>query len=328
VEIAAGSRLNTFAHCRFAELGAGGVHLSGGAFTEPPLTRVRDNLITDCEIGPYGRDFLSGCGVLSRHAAGTGVVHCDIHDGFYSGVSLGWTWGYLDSVARDNVVSDCHIHDIGKGVLNDMGGIYTLGAQPGTVLKGNRIHGIAGRTYGGWGFYPDEGTRYLLIEKNVVYDCRQGPLNIHYGREIEVRNNIFAGAENGMIHLGAQEPHKTVFFHSNIVWWKNGLPFNGGRYTEKPYVFRRAVLVPEFTRSDTMDIDYNLYWNPHGRREAVRFRTEPWEAWVKHGFDSHSAFADPLFADPEHGDFTLAPNSPVYALGFEPFDFSRVGPRE
>jgi len=37
--------------------------------------------------------------------------------------------------------------------------------------------------------------------------------------------------------------------------------------------------------------------------------------------------ADPRFRDPLHGDFTLAPDSPAPALGFEPIDLSDVGPR-
>ena len=34
------------------------------------------------------------------------------------------------------------------------------------------------------------------------------------------------------------------------------------------------------------------------------------------------------FADPEHGDFTLAPDSPAPStIGFVPIDLSTVGPR-
>ena len=37
--------------------------------------------------------------------------------------------------------------------------------------------------------------------------------------------------------------------------------------------------------------------------------------------------ADPLFKDPEHGDFALAADSPVRALGFEPLDPAAAGRR-
>jgi hypothetical protein len=45
------------------------------------------------------------------------------------------------------------------------------------------------------------------------------------------------------------------------------------------------------------------------------------------GFYKNAVVADPLFADPFNGDFTLPENSPVWDLGFEPIDVSDVGPR-
>jgi hypothetical protein len=37
--------------------------------------------------------------------------------------------------------------------------------------------------------------------------------------------------------------------------------------------------------------------------------------------------ADPLFVDPENGDFRLKPNSPALRMGFVPFDLRKVGLR-
>ena len=45
------------------------------------------------------------------------------------------------------------------------------------------------------------------------------------------------------------------------------------------------------------------------------------------GVDTHSLTVDPLFVDPENGDFRLKPNSPALKLGFVPFDMSKVGLR-
>ena len=44
-------------------------------------------------------------------------------------------------------------------------------------------------------------------------------------------------------------------------------------------------------------------------------------------YDIHSMAADPLFVDPEHGDYRLRPDSPALALGFQPIDMSRIGIR-
>ena len=43
--------------------------------------------------------------------------------------------------------------------------------------------------------------------------------------------------------------------------------------------------------------------------------------------DEHSLAEDPLFVDPENGDFRLKPDSPALKMGFVPFDMSKVGLR-
>src|SRR5579875_487287 len=78
------------------------------------------------------------------------IAHNHIHDLFYSGISCGWVWGYAESVSHDNRIEYNHIHDIGQRLLSDMGGIYTLGVQPGTVLRGNLIYNVEKHNYGGW----------------------------------------------------------------------------------------------------------------------------------------------------------------------------------
>jgi hypothetical protein len=51
------------------------------------------------------------------------------------------------------------------------------------------------------------------------------------------------------------------------------------------------------------------------------------EAWRGHGYDRESVVADPGFTDPAHDDYTLRPDSPLYALGFVPIPQERIGPR-
>ena len=45
------------------------------------------------------------------------------------------------------------------------------------------------------------------------------------------------------------------------------------------------------------------------------------------GVDANSRAVDPLFVDPENGDFRLKLNSPALKLGFVSFDMSKVGLR-
>ena len=61
------------------------------------------------------------------------------------------------------------------------------------------------------------------------------------------------------------------------------------------------------------------------RLDEVEPATE-WEAWQMAGADTHSVVANPLLTDPEHGDFTLQPESPALKLGFESIPFRDIGP--
>jgi hypothetical protein len=60
-------------------------------------------------------------------------------------------------------------------VLADGGGIYTLGFQPGAMLKGNVIWGVRRSpfTMGGApnnGIFFDQGSKAIKVEENVIYE--------------------------------------------------------------------------------------------------------------------------------------------------------------
>jgi hypothetical protein len=76
-----------------------------------------------------------------------------------------------------------HIHDVLKK-LADGGGIYTLGFQPGTILRGNHIHDVHRSSYavGGApnnGFFIDQGSKGYLFEANTVYATSGGAVRFN-----------------------------------------------------------------------------------------------------------------------------------------------------
>ena len=71
--------------------------------------------------------------------------------------------------------------------------------------------------------------------------------------------------------------------------------------------------------------DHNLYWNASGA--PVTFSGKSFTEWQAAGQDKDSLIADPLFVDAERNDFRLRPGSPATKIGFQPWDFSVVGPR-
>ncbi|MCK5174555.1 MAG: BNR-4 repeat-containing protein, partial [Planctomycetes bacterium] len=69
------------------------------------------------------------------------------------------------------------------------------------------------------------------------------------------------------------------------------------------------------------DMDNNLYYCLGNTGESRKALAE----YQRDGVDAHSLAADPLFVDPENGDFRFKTNSPALKLGIVPFDISKVG---
>src|SRR5205823_12252188 len=175
-----------------------------------------------------GKTCPSAVGIWVGQSFDNVIAHNEIHNLYYTGISLGWSWGYGDSLNRGNIVEHNHIHHIGKRgdgdgpILSDMGGVYLLGARPGTVVHNNVIHDVAGIKYGGWGVYLDEGSSNVLVEKNLVHHTSHGGFHLHYGRDNIARNNIFAfGGEQQLVRT-REEDHLGVTFDHNIVYWTSG----------------------------------------------------------------------------------------------------------
>lgn len=308
----------TLDRCTLSDLGAGGVkiwHTLGAApkgmtgSAQLPATTCRRITVTDCEIGDGGHRHHQAVGVLIGKCSGNKILHNHIHDFDYTGISVGWTWGYAESAAYGNIIEYNHVHDIGRGVLSDMGGIYLLGVAPGTRVRHNVFHDIWSRTYGGWAIYTDEGSTDVLIENNLAYRTNRQAFHQHYGRDNIVRNNIFAFGGEGQLARSREEGHCSLHFTRNIVL----LDEPAGRVAA--YAWNEKGLAS----------DHNLYWNFKGK---VAFNGNSFAAWRRLGMDAHSRVANPGFRNPRGGDFRLKPNSPALKIGFVPFDLSTVGPRQ
>jgi hypothetical protein len=323
-----GSRYNRISSCELSYLAAGGIRVNGGTDTSHPLLRTGYNQITDNLLHHYGEVFPSAVGLLLMHTHHNEILHNEIHHGWYTGISVGWVWGYKHSISTHNMIAYNHIHHIGgDGLLSDMGGIYTLGVSPGTVLRNNLIHDVNANHYGGWGIYNDEGTTHLLIENNIVYNTKFAPYNIHFCKEVTVRNNIFALGKLEQISRSRMEPHTSVYFENNIVYWKEGELFSQN-WKDKPYTFHTSAIGPTQELNSTFEVNYNLYYNPSLPADSVKYNGLTFAEWHAKGKDTHSQYGDPLFVDANKYDFRLKPDSPAFRLGFQPIDMSRVGVRK
>lgn len=318
VELRDGCMDVTLSHCNLTDLGAGGVkiwhtlaekmdgHTGGGQKVATSSQRIT---VSDCVIADGSHRHHQAVGVLIGKCSGNKILHNHIHGFDYTGISVGWTWGYAESGAYGNIIEFNHVHDIGRGMLSDMGGIYTLGVSPGTRIRHNVFHDITSRTYGGWAIYTDEGSTDILIENNLAYRTNRQGFHQHYGKNNTVRNNIFAFGGEGQIARGRLEAHCSFVFTNNIILADN----DDGNILTGDWKENGAVM------------NHNLYW--HMRRRKMDFDGGTFRQWQQRGMDRQSIVADPGFEDPAAGDFTLRKDSPAARIGFVPFDFSRVGPR-
>jgi len=212
-----GCHSNRVEGCELFDLGAGGVKVGPIRLGWEPDTNkwASSTIIRDNLIAHGGRVFPPAVGIWIGHASSNIVERNHIHDFYYTGISVGWRWGAGFSPAHHNLIADNHIHDVGQGVLSDLGGIYTLGESPGTVLRGNHIHDVCRARYGGWGIYFDEGSSNIVAEGNVVYNTQDAGLHQNYGSGNVVRNNLFAHGTNAAIQVSRPSEYNAIHFENN-----------------------------------------------------------------------------------------------------------------
>lgn len=323
IAIQEGSRTVTVQNCDFTDGGAGGITVTGGGAGSDPSTHTYGNRFTDNVMDGLGRRYAAGCGILLRHTYDNLLSHNTICNAYYSGISAGWVWGYVDNISRDNIIEYNHIHHIGNGPLSDMGGIYLLGQQPGTVVRGNCIHHVVCKHYGGWGIYSDEGSSYQLYENNLVYACNSNAYVLHYGTMNVLRNNILCASKGEVARATRTEMHLGSLLEGNILV-SEGAPIYRLDNDDPSMDYTAANL-----SFGHMQGRRNLLFDAAGTPVVAKAGEKSLDlaAVQTFGREEESLVADPLFKDMKNGDFTLLPDSPALALGFKPLDMSRVGAR-
>jgi L-rhamnose mutarotase len=130
---------------------------------------IENNLITDVTNEDWG-----AVGIGAGYVSGLKILHNEICDVSYSGISIGWGWTKTKNVMNNNVILGNKIHHYGKHMY-DVAGIYTLSAQPGSLITENEIDSIYKAPYAHlpehWFYlYTDEGSSGFSIKDNWTPD--------------------------------------------------------------------------------------------------------------------------------------------------------------
>ncbi len=202
IDLDYGAQDNAIVGCTFHDISGSAIQigavLKDDHHPEDPRLIVKDNRVIDNHIHHVAIEYKGGVGVFAGYTEGTVIEHNEISHLPYSGISIGWGWGEQDAgggaahyeqpfrydtptPAKNNRIAFNHIHHV-MAELQDGGGIYTLGNQPGTVIRANHIHDNPGMP---GGIYLDEGSGFIEVTGNVVYEV---PRPMNYNNKVQDRN--------------------------------------------------------------------------------------------------------------------------------------------
>ena len=222
---------------------------------------------------------------------------------------------------HDNLIEYNEIHDVMEK-MGDGNGIYIRGAGAGNVIRRNYIHHLVTPMQMQAAIRTDGGQRDTVIAENLIYKCMAQGIILKLNNRCE--NNIVADvlAPPRGYYLSLREgPLNDAVIKRNIFYstgkdtvFIDELPPGNRRKSED----RRGRAL---ARAKDADTDFNIYFcatNPAMGNQML-------EKQQRDGVDAHSLAVDPMFVDPENGDFRFEQNSPALNFGFIPFDLSKVG---
>lgn len=210
----AACRDNIAGHCSLEDIGGNGImvgwrgeewsrrkELAGDSslsadWLEPRFV-PRNNAVADCTVRRCGAVNHGCVGIFDAFCDGTRITHNLVTDMPYTGISIGFRWDESETSQRSCLVEYNDVHDVMK-MLADGGGIYTLGLQPGTVLRGNLLYDVhrSAFAHGGApnnGIFFDQGSKGYLVEGNIIYNTSGDPVRFNQtGPEnLDLRENTF-----------------------------------------------------------------------------------------------------------------------------------------
>jgi hypothetical protein len=344
---------NTISGNHIEQMGGAGIVLAGYG---PGTKDVnKNNLVFNNHIHHTGRIYSHSAGILVWQSGENRVANNLVHHTPYTGIifsgcmteffkkggrELGRTLRHheigdlpknpeIDDVrpflhTRDNLIEYNEIHHAME-MLGDGNAFYIRGAGAGNVFRRNYIHHLVAPMIMQCAIRTDGGQMDTLFAENLIYKCTSQGIMLKLNTRVE--NNIVADiiAPPRGYYLSVREGpltgatiQRNIFYSSttNCVFIDELEPKSEGKTEDR----RGRVLA----RSRDADTDHNIYFcvaDPS--LGAAMLKSQQ-----RDGVDKHSRAVDPLFVDPQNGDFRFKPGSPALEMGIVPIDLSRIGLRQ
>jgi len=262
--------------------------------------------VADCLIHGIGRVERQPAGVQIAMSQGITVRDTSVYDCARAGINIGdgcWGGHLIERCDVFDTVLETHDH----GSFNSWGrdrfwhsdratsqkfidvdpNLPFLDALHTTTIRNSRW-----RCDHGWDIDLDDGSSNYEIYHNLMLN---GGLKFREGFRRRAWNNIMV---NNSFH-----PH---------VWYANsGDEFFGNIVMTEVKGIRAPTNI-----ATGKNVDRNLFFVADPRDK---------DKYAEQGWDLNSIVADPLFVDPEQGDFRVQAGSPAFTIGFTNFPMDRFG---
>lgn len=282
-------------------------HLGGAAIH---LTATQGAVVRNCWIAETGGLQDRPAAIVAGDAACANIelLHNLLHDLPASGILLR---------GGGHRCEGNWLHHLGRERTGGGGILLVGGADTSpSVVRGNLVADPGGyqRIDGGRYAFPAgsvgiavQGGGSAVLE-NLLLRCPAAGVRVD-GRDQRLENNLFVGAGEAHIRLGAATG---LTVRRNVAFSPTG---------------GTAWLAGERLPERLTEADWNLLWHEEGDPFLRHDGGTPvsWRDWQTLGFDLRSVLADPMFRAPELDEFSLLPQSFARKLGFAPLAMDRAG---
>ncbi|RPH96588.1 MAG: right-handed parallel beta-helix repeat-containing protein, partial [Calditrichaeota bacterium] len=120
IVLSQGCSNNVIEQCHVHALGGGGIYIGNtsgwNACEEATMAaQINTNTVQNCYIHDLTHVHHGSVGIWIGNSFDNQILHNEISDLDYTGISVGWCWGYQAATSGNNLIAFNHIHHLGQG---------------------------------------------------------------------------------------------------------------------------------------------------------------------------------------------------------------------